>query len=164
MISALAFLPPGDVIDGFEELSDTIRELYNDTVDDLLQYFENTYIGKFRRNAPRRPPLFPIDLWDMFHRTDNELPRTNNSVESWHRSFQVHLSSCHSVFWRFLWFLQNEENMVRVSIIQQLAGHPDPQPRQRYLDCNRRIIRIVDDYPNRQRCHYLRAIAHNLSF
>ena len=64
MISALALLPPGDVIDGFEELSDVIRERCNDTVDDLLQYFEDTYIGRFRRNAPRRPPLFPIDLWD----------------------------------------------------------------------------------------------------
>ena len=94
MISALAFLPAEDAIDGFEEISDTIRELY-DTVDDLLQ---DTYIGRFRRNAPRRPPLFPIDLWDMFHRADNELPRTNNSVEGWHRSFQVHLSTCHPVF------------------------------------------------------------------
>ena len=133
MISALAFLPPEDVIDGFEELSDVIRELYNDTVDDLLQYFEDTYIGRFRINAPRRPPLFPIDLWDMFHRTDNELPRPNNSVEGWHRSFQVHLSSCHPVFWRFMSILQNDENMVRVSIIHQLTGHPDPPPRQRYL-------------------------------
>ena len=59
MISALAFLPPEDVIDGFEELSDTIRELYNDTVDGLLQYFEDTYIGRFRRNAPRPHHCFP---------------------------------------------------------------------------------------------------------
>ena len=105
MISALAFLPHGDVIDGFEELSDTTRELYNDTIDDLLQYFEDTYICRFRRNAPRLPPLFPIELWDMFHRTDSELPRTNNSVEGWHRSFQVHLSSpatlCFGDFCRF---------------------------------------------------------------
>ena len=162
----LAFLPPEDVIEGSEELSDTIRGLYNDTVDDLLQYFEDTYIGRFRMNAPRRPPLFPIDLWDMFHRTDNELPRTNNSVEGWHRSFQVTfiiLPPC------VLEISVDSPKMrgkhgYEYQIIQQHAGHPDPPPRQRYLDCNRRIIMIVDDYPNRQRLHYLRAIALDLSF
>ena len=26
--------------------------------------------GQFRLNAARRPPMFPINLWNMFHRTD----------------------------------------------------------------------------------------------
>lgn len=164
MVSALAFLPPGDVIDGFEELSDNIQELYGDAVGGLLEYFEDTYIGRFRRNAARRPPIFATDLWNMFHRTDDELPRTNNSVEGWHRSFQIRVSSCHPIFWKFLSVLQKEESMIRVAIIMQIAGHQDPPQRQRYLDCGRRIVRIVDDYPNRQRLQYLRGIAHNLSF
>ena len=164
MLVALAFLPGGHVIEGFEELVDTIRILYDDVADDLLQYFEDTYIGKYRRNAPRRPPLFAINLWNMFNRTDDELPRTNNIVEGWHRSFQGHVSACHPVFWKFLSVLQKEENMIRISIVQHLAGHPAPPPRQRYLDSSRRILRILDDYPNRQRLQYLRAIAHNLTF
>ena len=77
MLPALAFLPAGDVTEGFEELVDTIRILYDDVADDLLQYLEDTYIGRYRRNAPRRPPLFSINLWNMFNRTDDELPRTN---------------------------------------------------------------------------------------
>ena len=95
MLPALAFLPAGDVIEGFEELVDTIRVLYNDVADDLLQYFEDTYIGRYRRNAPRRPPLFAINPWNMFNRTDN-------SVEGWHRSFQGHVSACHPVFLKLL--------------------------------------------------------------
>ena len=67
--------------------------------------------------------MFAIQIWNMFHRTDNELPRTNNSVEEWHRSFQAHLASCHPVFWKFLSVLKNEENLTRVSITQHLAGH-----------------------------------------
>jgi len=161
---ALAFLPPQDVIAGFEELSDAIRYHYNDKADDLLQYFEGTYIGRFRRNAPRRPPMFQIELWDMFHRTHDELPRTSNSVEGWHRSFQGHPTSCHPVFWKFLQILQNEESLIRVSIIQHLVGHPSPARRRRYLDCNQRILRIVDDFANRNVLDYLRAIAHNLGF
>ena len=43
---------------------------------------------KVSKNAPRRPPLFPIDVRNMFNRTDEELLRANNSIESWHRGFQ----------------------------------------------------------------------------
>ena len=81
MICALAFFPPDDVINGFDDLCNEIRNTFNGDADDLLEYFEDTYIGRFRRNAPRRAPLFAIELWNMFHRTDDELPRTNNSVE-----------------------------------------------------------------------------------
>ena len=95
----------------------------------------------------------------MFNRTDDELPRTNNSVEGWHRGFQGHISACHPLL-----VLQKEENMIRISIVQHLAGHPAPPPRQLYLDSTQKILRIQDDYPNRQRLQYLRAIAHNLTF
>jgi len=69
MICAVAFLPTEDVIRGFEELADHIRDTYDDQMDDILIYLEGNYIGRFRRNAPRRPPMFPINLWNMFHRT-----------------------------------------------------------------------------------------------
>ena len=164
MLPALAFLPAGDVIEGFEELVDTIRILYDDVADDLLQYFEETYIRRYRRNAPRRRPLFAINLWNMFNRTDDELSCTNDSAEGWHQSFQGHVSICHPVFWKFFSILQKEENMIRISIVQHLAEHPAPPPRPRYLDSSRRILRLLDDYPNRQRLQYLRAIAHNLIF
>ena len=73
MICALAFLPPDDFIDGFEQLCDLIREAYGDLTENILEYFEDTYIGRFRLNAPGRPPLFSIAIWNMFHRTfENE--------------------------------------------------------------------------------------------
>ena len=112
MLPVLAFLPAGYVIEGFGELVDTIRVLYDEVADDLLHRFEDTYIGRYRRNAPRRPPLFAINLWNMFNRTDDE----------------------------------------------------SPPPRQRYLDSSRRILRILDDYPNRKSLQFLRVIAHNLIF
>ena len=130
--------------------------------DDFLQYFEDTYIGRYRRNVPRHPPLFTINLWNMFNRTDDELPRTNNSVEGWHRSFQDHIYACHPVLWKSLSVLQREENMIRISIVKHLAWNPSPPPRQRYLDSSRRILRILDGYRNR--LEYLREIAHNLTF
>ena len=45
MLSALAFVPPNDVIRYFELLIDEIRNNFNDEGDDLIDYFEDTYIG-----------------------------------------------------------------------------------------------------------------------
>ena len=84
ILLALTFLSGGDIIKGFEELVGTIRVLYDNVEDEFLHYFEDTYIVRYRRNAPRRPPLFAINFWNMFNRNDDELPRTSNSVNSWH--------------------------------------------------------------------------------
>ena len=52
----------------------------------------------------------------------------------------------------------------RAEILQAEGGHPPPTQRRRYIDCNARILTIVDDYPNRHHIRYLRGIAHNLAF
>ena len=82
MLSALAFLPPQNVIPGFEKLCDYVRANYQDNVDEHFEYF------------------------------DEELPRTNNSVEGWHRSIRCHVSACHPNFWRFLEMSKKEETVV----------------------------------------------------
>ena len=45
MLSALAFIPPNDVIRYFKLLIDKIRDNFKDECDDLIDYFEDTYIG-----------------------------------------------------------------------------------------------------------------------
>ena len=62
MIAALAFVPPRDVVNSFNELCVVIRNQYDGDTDEVLDYFGDTYIGRFRRNAPRRPSLFSIQL------------------------------------------------------------------------------------------------------
>ena len=77
----------------------------------MLHYFEDIYIGRFCRNAPLHPALFPIELWNMFYQTAEELPRTNNNIKAWHNSFQVNFSSTHPIFWKFLAVLLREERI-----------------------------------------------------
>ena len=116
MICALAFVTPNNIINAFDTLCQEIRNNLNTDADDFLECFEDTYIGRFRQNEPRRIPLFPIDVWNMFNRTDQELPRTNNSIEGWHRSFQGHLSACHPNFWKFINIFKKEQAYVHTSI------------------------------------------------
>ena len=82
MIAALAFVPPQDVVNSFDKFCLVLRNQYDGHADEVRGYIEGTYIGRFRRNAPRRPPLFPIELWNMFNRAAEELPRTNNNIEA----------------------------------------------------------------------------------
>ena len=44
MIAALAFVPPFDVENAFEELAFEIRNRFNIEADNVLDYFEDTYI------------------------------------------------------------------------------------------------------------------------
>ena len=55
MIAALAFVPSQDVVNSFDEFCVVIQNQYDRDADEVLDYFEDTYIGRFRRNAPPTP-------------------------------------------------------------------------------------------------------------
>ena len=46
--------------------------------------------------------------------------------------------------------LRNDESVIRDDILQQSSSYVDLLQRARYVDCNARIVRIVDDYLNRE--------------
>lgn len=71
LLLALPFVPVDDVVMAFEEL--TTREFYSETesdhslaIQELLNYFESTYIGKFDRRGQRKAGFFPIELWNVY--------------------------------------------------------------------------------------------------
>ena len=61
MISALAFVPPHDVQNSFNQVVALIRNQYGNGADGVLDYFEDSYVGKFRVNAPRGISTFPVE-------------------------------------------------------------------------------------------------------
>jgi len=103
-LAALAFVPPGDVILSFDILldSDFYRE-NQELLTPLLDYFEATWLGRPTRGVQsRRPSLFPINLWNCYSSAADGLPKTNNAVEGWHRSFSSLISSHHPTIWKFI--------------------------------------------------------------
>ena len=112
MLAAFAFVPPNDVFDSFDTFADYSRDVYGQDLEDMLDYFEDNYISRFRHNAPRKRPTFNIETWNMFHSTDNELPRTNNTLEGSHRGFQSHVKTCHPSFWKFIDIMKQEKGLV----------------------------------------------------
>ena len=159
MIPALAFVPIQDVIKAFDALS----EILPGEAQPILDYFEDNYLGRPQRHG-RRQPTFTIDLWNMSQRVEEELPKTNNNVEGWHKSFQSNVGCCHPNLWKFITFIQREQDLQQTHYTQAMAGHASQPARKKYFDSHQRILKIVRDYPNRAILDFLRGIAHNLSF
>ena len=89
-ILALTFLEPNQVVNGFELLCSDLGDEYQQ----ILDYFEDTYIGRLRRRSTR-VATFPINLWNMAARVKNNMHRTNNHVEAWHRKLNCAVQCKH---------------------------------------------------------------------
>ena len=104
----MAFVSTTDVIRAFESLSENFP--LDAPAQAIIDYFEDTYIGRLRPGGQRRDLLFPITAWNMCEQTLQGLLRTNNAVEGWHRSFQANVRGCHSDFWKFIDILKREQD------------------------------------------------------
>ena len=73
--------------------------------------------------GPHAVPTFEKDVWNMFDRTQDELLRTNNQAEGWHRRFNGNCDDVHPKIWKFIRALQREEGIVRAEVHHALGGH-----------------------------------------
>jgi hypothetical protein len=82
MITALAFVKIEDIDKAVDELAEYLL----DELQDLLDWFEENYIGRKNRSKNgRRPALSPPSLWNVHDRVINGQDRTNNYAEAANR-------------------------------------------------------------------------------
>ena len=74
---ALSFLESNQVIHGFDYFCSNPGDKYQQ----VLDYMENNYIGRFRGRS-RRAATFPISFWNVVGRVKNNMRRTNNNIEA----------------------------------------------------------------------------------
>jgi len=77
VITALVFVPAVDVPAVFVEL----RVYVNARLDEIMDYVEDNYVGRRSRNGRKRP-RFVVDWWNVYDRTLNGDPRTNDHAEA----------------------------------------------------------------------------------
>ena len=158
MLPSLAFVPIADIITAFEDLSQHCQ--HNEQV--ILDYFETTYIGELRRGR-RRAPLFAHEFWNINQRVVDNLPRTTNALEGWHRSFNHSFSVAHPNIWIFINGLKRDAAIQQVRAGHYVAGRPAPKRRRIYERVNDNIMNLVADYGNRQNLDFLRGISYNIT-
>ncbi|XP_022169656.1 uncharacterized protein LOC111033288 [Myzus persicae] len=160
-LAALAYIPENDVVSAFETLVES-QFYQQEMLSNLIDYFEDTWIGRLNRKT-RRAPLFSIKIWNCYSMLDDNIPRTNNSVEGWHNSFNSMLSAHHPSIWTFITALKKEESVKRFKIEQYTAGF-EPPKKKIYKDSTIKLKKICDDYKNRSVDDYLRGISHHFQY
>ena len=103
-------VPPDDVVYAFESVKEPYHE---DNLADhedyeyvlnFMSYVENTYICKSNRRGERRPPVFPIPIW-------NNMIGTNHNL------------------WRIINGFKKEDSLARTKLQEVVAGcYTDPNP------------------------------------
>lgn len=160
---ALAFVPSDNVIDSFEKLMDTSFFLENeDILRPLVNYFEDTWIGRPNRRGERGRPRFSIEHWNHYAATGEDLPRTNNAVEGWHRGFASLLAAKTPTIWKLIDALKNQQNLNTLKILQLIGGVRPVQASAKYKRVADAIKTVVGEYGKRDLEEYLIGIAQHL--
>jgi hypothetical protein len=111
--AALTFCDVADVKNRYVDLAIEMIQRFGDTEENqnFLEYFENTWTGRLRRN-----PRFSIEMWNSRHVTEINLPRTTNSLESWHNILAKRFSCRHPNFFKFVEGIIQEESHANTVI------------------------------------------------
>lgn len=142
MVSALAFLPPEDVIRGFQALVRHAPE-----VSDLLSYLEDTYIGKIKnRRGEREKPTYAIPTWNVFERTLKGLHRTNNAAEGTNRAINASFGCAHPTFFKFLKELRRQESITKLKVLEASRGDEKKKKKKVYRNIDRRLLKLTTAY------------------
>ncbi|CAF1687786.1 unnamed protein product, partial [Adineta ricciae] len=123
------------VIKAFELIIDDFTD---DDADEFLDYFEKTWIGeRKRRGTGRKSPQFPIELWNVYDRVSENLPRTNNSIEGWHNAFAQRVSIAHPTINKLTDKIRTEQSKFELDIALIRLGQ-QPEAKKNNLSKNRR--------------------------
>ena len=154
-IGALAFVPLEDVEAGFDLVVSELPEKCNAIVD----YFENTYIGRVARNRRRRPALFPPELWNMYQRVLDDLPRTNNGCEGINDGLNRLAGAAHLTLSKIVDVFKLNNNLNELELSQLEANRPPKKKRTKYAELDARIKIAVSGYQSPPTIEYLRKVA-----
>lgn len=127
----------------------------------MLVYFEEYYIGKFKRNSKsiREIPLFPPRFWNLHERVINDVARTNNAMEVWHKNFQSSCCSQPSLD-KLLHQFRLEQNLTDV-LLDQLESGDVYKKRNKASVLNDHLKFLCESYDSKNILDFLDKISTN---
>ena len=99
----------------------------------------------------------------MRERVEQILPRTNNSVEGWHRGFDIRTITTHPTISKLIHKILIEQSNSEITLEKFRSGYELAKSKKKYVQLNKRIEKLVDEYIYIPHLEYLRGISHNLS-
>lgn len=117
MIKSLAFVPPSEIESYFKTL---FTSCVDDDVKNILTWFDKNYFTGNNSN-----PKYSPEFWSVHDHTTSEtetFPRTQNSVEAWHRRLKVIVGKSTSQFYKLVSNLQKELIYAKTQIQRRENG------------------------------------------
>ena len=105
---------------------------------------------------------FNIEMWNVNGRINDDLPKTNNSIEGWHNAFNKRVGITHPTPRKLFLKIRNEMSDFELLVEQHRLGMIMPQPAKRYRDSSDRIRGIVNNFDFSVILLFLRTIVHNI--
>lgn len=158
-LPALAFVPSDDVNEAFELLLDeTPADV--DHMDEIVSFFEHTYIrGRRQRGGRYGPATFPVEVWNKYEGGTEGIARTTNCVEGWHHSLQSLFLCHHPTLWSFMEGMRRDMVKQKTMYFQGTAGIQHQSSRT-YRLLNERAKVAVAAFGRSDVLTYVRAISH----
>ena len=97
---------------------------------------------------------------NVYNRKVDELPRTNNAIEGFHRGFESMLQIHKPDIWKFIAAIQKQQGLQEFAYAQRMHGKMSGHQQE---DNYTRIKRIVCSAQNYNEFEYLKSIALNLT-
>uniref|UniRef100_A0A914Z2J8 MULE transposase domain-containing protein n=1 Tax=Panagrolaimus superbus TaxID=310955 RepID=A0A914Z2J8_9BILA len=155
MFRALAFVPLEHVPTGFELLKHHLTITYRDRpdfplIEEVINYFETNYVGTRLRNGRRNQPLLARELWNVYEKTLESSPRTNNGMEGSHNKLHSFFDCDHPSFFKFIDLLRKHVKGLEADIFDLRAGKNVSRPMsQAWALLEHRKINLLETFqPN----------------
>ena len=111
----------------------------------LVLYFERTYVGRVLPGGTFQQPIFPIEMWNCHFEVLAGFPRTINSVEACHRSFN---------YLKIYSGAEIRTENCRIKADKISSGRERPTKRKNCQYPEETIRNLVRDYFNRSMMYF----------
>ncbi|CAF1387158.1 unnamed protein product [Didymodactylos carnosus] len=120
------------------------------------RYFEDNYIGSIACNNRRKPPRFPLSMWNCFERLENDLPRTNNPVEGWNNAMNQFVGAAHPVIYKIIQDIKKEQHSTQILIEKFESGSMKLSRRAKYEKIDQKLQHLVTQYNIMSKAEYFK--------
>lgn len=152
---ALSYCDINQIIETFSQLKMQVD--FPDILSPLYQYFYNNYISSDLDGR------FPVTLWHALDIFDQEVPRTNNSIEGWHNAFKNSFGTSRYSFSLLITKLKDEEELIRQKRIRSEYNDVVCR-RRRYVILEERLRNCIERNNQRFGAAYIFSIVDSLFY
>lgn len=134
----------------------------------LAEWFDINYVRgevkKVLKNGSiiRQPPRFSPKKWSVLDNHKNDMPRTSNNVEGWHRRWNAIVDVAHPSTFSLIGTLKSELIVNEGQIIRTLSGDPKPPQNIKNVQRQIKLATVIANKEDYSLENYVTALAHSM--